>query len=212
MGLLTKPTVEISPFFCLFSAPEIRIKSRIHLSHAFHFPIFLFFIFAAAIVPNFFISFPQHGNQKPGSPTFLCHWAVCLSCEHMLRSNLQGAVQIMPKDENGSNKSLVYAHRCSSASLAVFATIPLRAFWGPATSCSLASHPCIIVWHYRWYGAGVSFCRLTMIEEFKLTLALHLFPPTKQQSCLRSLCCKHSSTRSSKCQHCNVFFHIWKTC
>lgn len=42
VGLLTKPTVEISPFFCLFSAPEIRIKSRIHLSHAFHFPIFCF--------------------------------------------------------------------------------------------------------------------------------------------------------------------------
>lgn len=34
-----------------------------------------------------FYFFPQHGNQKPGSPTFLCHQGVCLSSEHTPMSN-----------------------------------------------------------------------------------------------------------------------------
>lgn len=55
--------------------------------------------------------------------------------------------------------------RRSFASCCIWAMIQSRGFWGPATSHFLVPHPCVLKRHYQWRGAGVSFYRLTMINN-----------------------------------------------
>ncbi len=96
------------------------------------------------------------------------------------------SVQIMPRDENTSNGDFISTkkHFLDLDKVLLPGTFwpwyKRGNFWGPTTSHFLASHPCVIMWHYRWWGGGVSFYRLTMIgidSKMKLLNPLSLLPP-----------------------------------